>query len=366
MYKIAKYLFYKRAPVPIYLNHFITRRCNAHCPHCFAIVGSQPQKKDELTLDEIEKVTKSFRGNLFHVNITGGEPFLRVDIKEILIAYIRYAGVKTMQVLTNASCADKIKEIIPEIAEKYRNTTIILGFSIDDTSERHDKYRGLGNAYSNTISTYLYIKKLNIKNIDMDVGITVTSENQDRIKAVHDELLSKGVNTISCSLARGDEIDEELKRVDMDKYIEFVDILNKETASGILKNLTSFRGASLLNAKANVLRKLIYKTVVVNQYHSPCYAGRLAGVLDADGEVKVCEMINNRVGNVREYNYDFGKVWTNNAIKRILMEKVDNQCFCTHECFGTLNVMFNFRNVLWVFLEFCRNQVKKRLMLLSS
>ena len=67
--------------VPKYLIHFVTNRCNARCHHCFIdfdINTSNNRYKDntkdnELSLDEIHRFTSSFKGQLNHVNLTGGE-----------------------------------------------------------------------------------------------------------------------------------------------------------------------------------------------------------------------------------------------------------------------------------------------------
>ena len=42
---------------PISLVHFLTNRCNARCSFCFIDFDNPETFKNELTLDEIEKLT---------------------------------------------------------------------------------------------------------------------------------------------------------------------------------------------------------------------------------------------------------------------------------------------------------------------
>ena len=61
---------------PVSLVHFLTNRCNARCSFCFIDFDDQKLLR-ELTLDEIDKLTKNLGKSLLNVNLTGGEPFAR-------------------------------------------------------------------------------------------------------------------------------------------------------------------------------------------------------------------------------------------------------------------------------------------------
>ena len=67
--------------------HFLTNRCNARCS-LFYDFDDPKTFKGELTLDEIDKLTKNLGKSLLNVNLTGGEP-LRKDIVEIAKLYIK-------------------------------------------------------------------------------------------------------------------------------------------------------------------------------------------------------------------------------------------------------------------------------------
>ena len=72
--------------VPINLTFSVTNVCQSRCKTCniWEIYRNQPEKRhEELTLEEIEKIFQSM-GHIYVFNISGGEPFLRSDIKEII------------------------------------------------------------------------------------------------------------------------------------------------------------------------------------------------------------------------------------------------------------------------------------------
>ena len=72
---------------PVSLVHFITNRCNARCSFCFIDFDDPNTFKGELTLEEIDKLTKTLGSSLLNVNFTGGEPLLQLDKK--LIVYLK-------------------------------------------------------------------------------------------------------------------------------------------------------------------------------------------------------------------------------------------------------------------------------------
>ena len=60
------------------------------------------------------------------------------------------------------------------------------------------------------------------------------------------------------------------------------------------------------------------------------------------GQVLPCELLVDKVmGNVRDYDYDFKKIWFSKEADEIREWIRKNKCFCTYECFLTINILFN-------------------------
>jgi glycosyltransferase involved in cell wall biosynthesis len=57
--------------------------------------------------------------------------------------------------------------------------------------------------------------------------------------------------------------------------------------------------------------------------------------------VKPCELYADKIGNIRDFNYDFSRLWKSGAAARMRARIRKEKCFCTHECNWTTNILFN-------------------------
>ena len=71
--------------LPLEGNIDLTYRCNNDCRHCWlSLPVNAPEKKEELTFDEIRRIVDEARAmGCRRWNISGGEPLLRPDFPEI-------------------------------------------------------------------------------------------------------------------------------------------------------------------------------------------------------------------------------------------------------------------------------------------
>ena len=100
--RVVKNIYVSRNE-PISLVHFITNKCNARCSFCFIDFDDPEIFKGELTIDEIDTLTKNLGNSLLNVNLTGGEPFTRKDIAEIAKLYIKNSTIQSIYITTNGS-----------------------------------------------------------------------------------------------------------------------------------------------------------------------------------------------------------------------------------------------------------------------
>ena len=81
---LAKAALFQNAPV--YVQFYITARCNLTCEQCNIIYANSDVR--ECTIDEIERIADNFaKMGVAIVLLTGGEPFLRKDLPEIIYAF---------------------------------------------------------------------------------------------------------------------------------------------------------------------------------------------------------------------------------------------------------------------------------------
>lgn len=143
-------------PLPV-IN--VTRRCNLSCKHCYADAGEK-WKNEEMTTDQIKKVIHDIVYNYAKTTIdkrillSGGEPFLRKDIYEI-ISYIKNIGA-TPLVNTNAILIEE------NYMDMLRETGAELLVSLDgSTKETHEFIRGKGT-FDKTIEKIKLLKQYDV------------------------------------------------------------------------------------------------------------------------------------------------------------------------------------------------------------
>src|SRR5207237_315986 len=105
---------------------------------------------------------------------------------------------------------------------------------------------------------------------------------------------------------------------------------------------------------------LIANIVRTNEYQLPCYAGNLGGALFANGDVYPCELlIDKKLGNVRDVGYDFKRIWFSEEADKTRRFIRETKCFCTYECFLTINILFNPRMLPTVLKEWSSLKLRR-------
>lgn len=109
----------------------------------------------ELTLEEIDRATKELRQiGIAQINFTGGEPFLRSDLEQIVAAAAANDFVM-IQTTTNGSLATKER-----LAELCKNGLGRVAVSCDGTGEHHETQRGVPGAWKKNIATLDALREL--------------------------------------------------------------------------------------------------------------------------------------------------------------------------------------------------------------
>ena len=88
-----------------------------------------------------------------------------------------------------------------------------------------------------------------------------------------------------------------------------------------------------------IMRRVIANTVK-SGFQIPCLAGKISLVIDEKTNVYPCEMLSS-VGNLRELNYDMKKILNGQILKEAVTKIKNNNCYCTHECSYSTNILFN-------------------------
>ncbi len=329
---------------PIHLTYFVTRRCNSRCPFCFYLRSDDALSDagPELSLPEIEKVSRSL-GNLLWLAFSGGEIFLRNDLTGIAEIFYRNTRPAIMLFPTNGLLPAVIRDTMEAVLRACPRSIIALKLSLDGVGAAHDRVRNTPDSFERTMETYRNVLPLleQYENFELGINTVFCSENQDHMNEIIDFVAGlDSVRTHTISLVRGNLQHKQFGSVDLNKYHEAVERLEKNLQEG-RSPVYRFRGGRLKAAQDILQRRLIHRTMLEKRRIIPCYAGRLNLVLSETGDVYPCEILTTAFGNVREFGWDMKKVLRSEKARRINASIRNNECHCTHECYFMTNILFN-------------------------
>lgn len=346
IHKIYNIIFKKKEPTSIV--HFLTNRCNARCSFCFIDFEDPKTFSDELSLKEIELLTQNLGTSLMNVNFTGGEPFARKDIIEIAKLYLKNTTINSIYITTNGSLPDRIKKFIEEVLKYKTNIELNFQISVDSFPKAHNKIRKIENLFEKCIESYFAIKDFKLPNVSSNISITVSEENYFDIKNIYNYLYNdRGIKNIKCTLVRDEgvyKIKKDLKKKILLSYSWLTNQIITDQKRNLNLNYGKTIQSVLHRKKDEISYKLVSQIFLDKKYISPCHASTLFGVITSKGDVFPCEILENDIiGNLRENNMNFIKLWKSNKNKLLSKKIIDNKCTCTYECGLSFNIAGNYR-----------------------
>jgi radical SAM protein with 4Fe4S-binding SPASM domain len=343
--KYLRYLFLKKYPAEI--TFFITASCNFRCKHCFNWEKIEKGNyKGELSIDEIEKITKTIPPFL-RLSVSGGEPFLRPDLAQICKTFYENCGVKFITIPTNASLPEKIVKDIEQILKLSPDLFLNISLSLDGLGKKRDYIVGKDNTNISLLKTAQEIKKLQkrFSNLGLGVITTQTFANENQLEEIYEYAKNEmGADNFGFNIARMDPEDKKEAQPDWEIYKKFAHKLSREERSSTFK----FPLSSIFTAKKNLVFRQMLKAHQERRYLNPCFSGKLRVVIDEQGNVYPCETLqycfdNGKylMGNLRDHNYDFNQLFFSVRAEKIKDNIKRTKCFCSHECDMETNILFN-------------------------
>ena len=329
--KVKAATSFGRRITPPFVTLYVTTRCDERCIHCFYWDELNPKPNVDFTLDEFERTLGSM-GEIFNLFIGGGEPFLRADLAEIILAAHAKNRVANVYVPTNGQHTERVVSTLEQVLPQASGLRFHLNLSIDHVDEdEHDRIRGREGAYRRLLKTADAIRGLRQthSNLILHTLTTVMRDNQSEILRIHEELKHRfEPDGTSYNYCRGNPLDPQQTEVDPKIYRRLADQVQQDRRSGRIRE-----GAfgALNHSLDEQVRSSVEKTVIEGRAQFSCVSGRLACVIYSNGDVTECETKNSPVGNLRDVDYDFRSLWFGKNAKGIAAEAA-NGCHCTHEC----------------------------------
>ena len=173
---LAKATFFQNTPV--YVQFYITARCNLTCEQCNIIYANSDVR--ECSLDEIERIADNFVDmGVAIVLLTGGEPFARKDLPEIIYAFESRGIHVRMQ--TNGFATEE------QIAKAVESGGRDISISLDSLNpEKQDNINGdFSKSWHKALNTMaLFTKYLPKKNSFASLGCVFQPKNMQDIEQV--------------------------------------------------------------------------------------------------------------------------------------------------------------------------------------
>ncbi len=346
MFRIVGYWLMKHIGFPrlLPMNYTVSLlyTCNSRCSTC----RIWKKKADNLTVEEYAKIFRSIGKSPFWITFSGGEPFLRRDIVEVVSTIYRISRPSIINIPTNGLLVDTIVQKTAEIARACPKAHIIINVSIDGIENQHDEIRNVPGNYKKVISTYNKLKALKIHNLSVGIHTVISRFNVDSFYSVANELMRLEPDSYITEIA---EERVELDTIGLDitpgkvAYKSAIDYLihriKNEKYKGMNKVTMAFR-IEYYNLVKEIMRD--EKQVI------PCYAGLASCQIAPDGDVWSCCVKAKSLGNLRESKYKFSKVWWSKKAKQDRKSIHHGECWCPLANAYYTNMLMNIPTLLRV------------------
>ncbi len=276
------------APYPTDVSIITTYRCQMRCKMC-DIWENPTDKKQEITAKELE-ILPSFK----FVNITGGEPFVRRDLDEIVEVLFRKSGRIVI------STSGWHTERIIRMAERFPNIGIRV--SIEGLAEKNDELRGRDGSFDRALRLLLTLKEMGLK--DIGYGCTVSNHNSADMLWLYKLSRELGMEFATAAFHNSyyfhkDDNEITNKQEVIGNFHRLIELLMKENSPKSW--FRAFFNLGLINYIREKPRML------------PCEAGTANFFIEPYGEVYPCNGLEERywkesMGNIRGAK-SFDEIW---------------------------------------------------------
>jgi radical SAM protein with 4Fe4S-binding SPASM domain len=287
----------------------LTERCNLRCKHCY----QTGRNVDEMSLAEVREVVGEISDTLNEwkdaygmnfspsFNVTGGEPFLRSDLTDIL-SEIGDRGFD-IYLLTNGILIDKREaKALLKIGVKG------VQISIEGPEEIHEEIRGKGS-YSSSLKG---VRNLLDEGLNVSLNVTLSHVNAGSFMDIIDMALNIGVNKVGFSRlvpsGRGEGMSEEM--------------LGAGTLKALYKKIFSLETGDLQIVTGDPVASQSVSEDTGDMGDIPsggCAAGLSGITILPDGTIVPCRRLCIPIGNIRKDS--FREIWSTSSVLGTLRDR---------------------------------------------
>lgn len=301
-------LAYRLLPFSLVVS--VSYRCNSRCQTC----GVWRKTSEEMSVDEWRQVFSHLGRTPSYLTFTGGEPFLRADLHEIVIAGAEQCRPAVITIPTNGLLTRRIVDRVDQICGAASHSQVGLNLSLDGVGQEHDHIRGVPGNWERAMETWQGLKTLQAKhpNLVLSVHTVVSRLNVDRIRDIVEGLEFLEPDSYITEVAE--------ERVELDtvgweitpaphEYAPIADYLSARAKLGSRPGVPARGLARLTQAFRAEYYQLARRVLEQQRQVIPCQAGWASGHIAPDGDVWTCCIRAEPVGNLRQTGYDLRPIW---------------------------------------------------------
>lgn len=270
--------------MPMIAQWDINNECNLNCKHCRV---AEKNDQEKLSLEETKRLLAQCQKNgITKLNLSGGEPFLRNDIFEILEEAKIFEDIV---ITTNGTLLteEKCKKIA-----QYPN--VKLSISLDGMRETHDSFRRKKGSFDKVIQLLPLLKKYQIP---YAIKYTLSKETKQDVKEVLHLIASKGCREFNSRRVIVSGNAEENMLITKEEYIQSIQEIIRECE----KLQIQFRtGDPVLIPIFPEIFGIDLKKDNLKQIYAGCQAGDEIIYIDYKGYVGACSYIPTMADNIMQ------------------------------------------------------------------
>lgn len=299
-------MHYKRFPKPLktIANFAVTYRCNGRCKTCGIWKISEPDK-GVMSLNEIQEIFSAnsiLLKGLESIQLTGGEPFLREDLVDIIEVIHDLSPTCFVWLPTNGLTPSLVKGTISQIFDRMKDISVGVSVSLDGIEEVHDEQRGLAGSYKRALKTLSNLSAIryDFQSLRLSIGMTLTPFNSHQISDVYkvSKLMGAGFSVRPVNFSNiyyRNRSYNENKEYTLNLATVFRDIVKENVReSGYIKTAALIY---YLQGALDYIRK-------PNSRSLHCHAASESIFIDPYGDVYPCIMMDFKLGNLRRQGLD--------------------------------------------------------------
>ena len=279
----------------------VTYRCNAHCVMCNTWCHpSRPA--DEITAADLRSLP-----SLDFANVTGGEPFMRDDLADLVEVLVGKA--KRVVVSTNGYFTDRV------LALAQRFPHIGVRVSLEGLPAANDQLRGLPDGFDHGLRTILRLRARGLR--DIGFGITLSDRNADDLMELYELADAMGVEFATAAIHNSYYFHKFDNAFDDPDYVagKIEDVARRLLRT---RKPKSWFRAWFNMGLANYVRggdRLL-----------PCGVAEDLFFVDPFGEVRPCNAMEETMGSLKQHSFD--EIWASPEA-RLVRSHVTS---CTRNC----------------------------------